>query len=233
MKNKINTEHIYKWSPIIISIIALVFSYLSYNHSKKVSIQHIKPEVKVDFIYPKEKSPYVLFQNVSPIKCVSISVDFKIYIFDKTENCIIAGARQHVSNHGYLIFEDYLQPMQKIDCQVARIAKTNNRVIIYKFDIVYHRETDMKIYNDVSYYFIDDGTKIDHSDFRSNRYYKLIFSDIAYFEKHEFKAVDFSDDDAVTLLKQHRENNDIMRFEFHSRKGKALEKEGVLIMSVE
>ena len=152
MMNKINTEHIYKWSPIIISIIALVFSYLSYNHSKKVSIQHIKPQIKVDFIYPQEKNPYVLFQNVSPIKCVSISVDFKIYIFDKTKNCIIAGARQHVSNHGYLIFEDYLQPMQKVDCQVARIAKTNKRVIIYKFDIVYHSkfyhslETPRKIF---------------------------------------------------------------------------------------
>jgi hypothetical protein len=105
-----------KWVAIIISLFALIISYLSYNNAKRITHQHIKPLINVSFEYPltvkddqsilRANSPELTITNVGAIKIASLMVGYEGYIYDPTNKIIIGKTMLGKDKHGYLIFKD-------------------------------------------------------------------------------------------------------------------------------
>lgn len=177
---------------LVISVFSCWFTYQQCSLARHQARMHLEPEIASYIDFPDKEGLSLLIANKGNIPAVSLGVEDKIFVFNKTSRKVEIGMRSLSLVGPASTFVEALKPSDRKMIRLPIIENVENKIVIYEIFMRYFRESDMKEFYKTEYYFYEDGQRHTHEKFRKHRFYKDIMMGV--------RAVDFSIDKVVDKM---------------------------------
>lgn len=182
------------------AVVSLILAIQKCSTGKKLSHQHVKPDISVSIEYPikveedkayrNTRNPDIIIRNNGPIKAVALSGDIKIYIYDTEQEEIANYVDVGFQGFDHVMSTKELEPFDQIKHSTVGV-KGKKLIAAYLINIVFHRESDSEQFSLKEYFFTQDKVIFTNDQFKINKHYYKILEKIKDYdpakdEKHEF-----------------------------------------------
>jgi tetratricopeptide (TPR) repeat protein len=181
---------------VVIAIVALVASSKSCStareslalsqqqaeENRRYHQEQVKPDVRVVVRHSSSPSQHdnamaaeVVVWNNGPIKAVSLTGTYRVYVLDPTNYYVFAsmGISEPLVDYSFSLSELKQPP----DNYVKQILSAGSPAL-YVVNLTYYRETDMEQYSAEDYFLFDNGAYYDRESFKGRTNYHSIMDSL-------------------------------------------------------
>lgn len=161
------------------------------NQANTIATQNtIEPNVSCLMEYPIKveenrpyrdtKNPTIIIKNSGPFTAVSLSAVIHIYVYDIKENKIDEFIKTGFKGFEHAMSAKELEPFAEIEHSTIGISG-KDIIAVYFVSVNYYRKSDMKSFTLNEYYFIQNKTIYNDSEFKKDDMYQAIIDKVKSF----------------------------------------------------
>lgn len=184
----------------IVAVLALLISLRTCVITERLTLAHIKPEIKCKFDLPKDSNPVFHVANVGDIPVMSLSVAHNFYDFDTAIGKISHSAKAAYRFRDDLLFREELGPTEDVYVELLKASAEPmyRHVFIYLFNLRYYSGKDMQKHTREELFFVHGDKVYKHSEYAEETHYKRIMAEI---EEVQIPELEFAPGKLKELLK--------------------------------
>jgi tetratricopeptide (TPR) repeat protein len=143
--------------------------------------EHVKPDVRVVVRHstsPTSKdlpmAAELVILNNGPIKAVSLTGAYRVYLVDPTNSYVIAsmGIAEPLVDYSFALSE-----LKSTEQHVKGLLSASSPAL-YVVNLVYYRETDMEQFSTENYFLFEDGAFYDRESFKGRTNYNVLMDSL-------------------------------------------------------